>query len=240
MNVSVAVATGDAALAAGARSQIYACMAWLSASPATRADDQLLTSAALQNHLDRLSIAADALPFVLDCDGLIELADSQVNAGGGDALCADFARVYGAAFEVGDRGPPLPIREELVPGISAGNKEEVARFYEHFGYQLGEAYAWQPDHVSVMFEFMHLLSYTECAAETADAQRDLRAAQRDFLGRHILNWLPATAAALAEKNASPVTGLQLAGDFLPMVFAVATSFAHRDHDYLTLQLSRDE
>ena len=240
MSVSVAIETGDAALAAGARSQIYACLAWLSASPATRADDQPLISAALQNHLDRLGIAADALPFALECDGLIELADSHFSAGGGDALCADFARAYGAAFEVGDRGPPLAIREELVPGISAGNKEEVARFYEHFGYELADGYAWQPDHLTVLFEFMHFLSYSECAAETADAQRDLRAAQRDFLGRHILNWLPATAAALAEKNASAATGSQLADDFLPMVFAVATSFAHRDHDYLTLQRSRDE
>ena len=240
MTVNVAVATGDAALAAGARSQIYACLAWLTASPATRTVDQQLTTAVLQNSIDRIGIAADALPFTLDSDSLIGLADAHINAGGGEALCADFSRAYGAAFEVGDRGPPLAIREELVPGISAGNKEEVARFYEHFGYELGDGYAWQPDHLTVLFEFMHFLSYSECAAATADAQRDLRAAQRDFLGRHILNWLPATAAALAEKNASAATGSQLAGDFLPMVFAVATSFAHRDHDYLTLQLSRDE
>lgn len=63
--------------------------------------------------------------------------------------------------------------------------EELVRFYEHFGLRRLEA-AELPDHVGVELEFMHVLCEIERhAAARGDETAPLRAAQRDFLDRHL-------------------------------------------------------
>ena len=107
-----------------------------------------------------------------------------------------------------------------VPGANAAAKEEVARFYEHFGYELGEAYAWRPDHLSVLLEFMHFLAWHEAqplSADDAGLAAGLRAAQRDFAQRHLAWWLPPLAAAVATRqDGSPpvAAALAFAADFI--------------------------
>lgn len=101
---------------------------------------------------------------------------------------------YSGLFEVGDEGPPVPIREQLSPGTTAGNREEVVRFYEHFGYRLGEAFAWQPDHASVELEFVHYLCFREAEAATAAEALPFQLAQADFVERHLTPWLPGLGA----------------------------------------------
>ncbi len=217
------------AFAALARARIYGALAPLVASPeeavATAWEDPAAAVA-------ELAAALQDAPFDLPETTAVTLAGLAAAARAAPAaeLATDVARAHGALFEVGDRGPPLALREELAPGANAAAKEEVARFYEHFGYELGDGYAWRPDHLSPMLEFMHFLAWHEAqppsvddgAAESADGLADdlaagLRAAQRDFAARHLVRWLPTVAAAVAAReDSSPLIAgtLTLAADFI--------------------------
>jgi len=95
---------------------------------------------------------------------------------------------YSSLFEVGDHGPPAPIREDLITGQQAGTREDIVRFYDYFGYQLGERYAWAPDHLSIELEFMHFLCFQE--SQGGDNVLSYQLAQADFSARHLGSWLP--------------------------------------------------
>lgn len=138
----------------------------------------------------------------------VGLGQQLPQAAGLDALLVDIATAdlgalrvaYSGLFEVGDEGPPVPIREDLQPG-RAGSREELVRFYDHFGYTLDERHAWQPDHLSVLLEFMHFLCWNETQAESDDEALSFQLAQADFAQRHIASWLPAWAQRVAERAA---------------------------------------
>lgn len=109
----------------------------------------------------------------------------------------DLARLkaeYSGLFEVGSQGPPAPIREDLQTGQRAGTREEVIRFYDYFGYVLGEPFAWQPDHLSMQLEFMHYLCFREAEAGAGAEALSFQLAQLDFTERHLVSWVPQLAA----------------------------------------------
>ncbi len=111
----------------------------------------------------------------------------------GNASLEALRAEYSALFEVGNEGPPVPIRAQLSDDVRTGAREEVVRYYEHFGYALGEKFAWQPDHLSVELEFMHFLCFQECQAATAADALPFQLAQTDFCLRHLAPWLPGLA-----------------------------------------------
>lgn len=117
-----------------------------------------------------------------------------------DVATADLGALrvaYSGLFEVGDEGPPVPLREDLQPG-RAGSREELVRFYDHFGYALSEPLAWQPDHLSVLLEFMHFLCWREAQASDDEAALPFQLAQADFAQRHLASWLPQWAQRVGE------------------------------------------
>lgn len=209
------------AFAALARARVYGALAPLVASPEEAVAPAWEDAAAA---VAELAAALQDAPVDLPESTAATLAGLAAAARAAPAaeLTADVARAHGALFEVGDRGPPLALREELAPGANAAAKEEVARFYEHFGYELGDGYAWRPDHLSPMLEFMHFLAWHEAQPPpvddgAADLAAGLRAAQRDFVARHLVRWLPAVAAAVvAREDGSPLIAgtLTLAADFI--------------------------
>lgn len=221
----------DDAFAALARARIYGVLAPLMASPEEAVATGWQDPAAA---VEELAAALEDAPFDLPetSDATLAQLAAAARAAPSAVLAADVARAHGALFEVGDRGPPLALREELAPGANAAAKEEVARFYEHFGYELGDGYAWRPDHLSPMLEFMHFLAWHEAQPPSTDADdgaRDddgdidvalaagLRAAQRDFAARHLVRWLPTVAAAVAAReDGSPLIAgtLTLAADLI--------------------------
>lgn len=118
-----------------------------------------------------------------------------------DQAAADaWARQYSALFEVGSHGAPLPVREELTASAGGGSKEEVVRFYDLFGYELAPAYAWAPDHLAPMLEFLGWLAGLESGATDDEERGSLRRAQRDFIDRHLWHWLPALALAVRSRD----------------------------------------
>lgn len=115
-------------------------------------------------------------------------------------------RSFSGLFEVGDQGPPVPIRESLRPARPPGAREEVVRFYEFFGYAPGERFAWQPDHLSIELEFLHVLCAQEANAGDDAAALPFQRAQADFATRHPAAWLQAFADDAARvAPASPHT-----------------------------------
>lgn len=137
------------------------------------------------------SYIPDGLPYTLDLQSLLDELRSM-----------DMAQLkfeYSGIFEVGNEGPPVPIREDLQLGQSSGLREDIVRFYDFFGYGLDKRFAWAPDHLSVELEFMHYLCYQE--ASGAGDILSFQLAQADFAERHLNNWVPKLAADV--KNLRP-------------------------------------
>jgi DMSO reductase family type II enzyme chaperone len=120
------------------------------------------------------------LPYSFEIGDLIE----QYN--GIEAV--DLKRQYSALFEVGDEGPPAPIREDLFLLQPAKLREDLVRFYDYFGYTLNDEFQWQMDHLSIELEFMHFLSFQEL--ESNDNKLSFQLGQLDFSKKHLLNWVP--------------------------------------------------
>lgn len=130
-------------------------------------------------------IASGHLARALDLGGTAELNLSY------DRYQTEYLRT----FEVARGRPPCPPYEGYWRGEAVQDRreimEELVRFYEYFGLTLGSRPKELPDHLSVELEFMGFLTFKE--AQALDARRDpspYRRAQRDFLARHPMQWLP--------------------------------------------------
>jgi len=145
-----------------------------------------------------------------------------------DELLGDFVgvelptlkREYSGLFEVGDDGPPVPIREDLQTGQRAGTREDLVRFYNFFKYSLDDKFAWAPDHLSVELEFMHFLCYREATAGQDALSYQL--GQFDFSARHLVGWVPDFAARV--ESSSP-------GSLYGRVVGAVRDFVLRDHEW---------
>lgn len=166
--------------------------------------------------------AAGALPF--DAGPLDTLLGEFV-AADPDVLRAQ----YSGLFEVGSQGPPVPIREDLQTGQRGGTREDIVRFYDYFGYRLGDRFAWAPDHLSVELEFMHFLCFHE--AQGGDDRLSWQLGQADFAARHLANWLPPLAAATA--RAAP-------GSFYARVMEAVRDFVLADLAWQESTIRADE
>lgn len=71
---------------------------------------------------------------------------------------------------------------------------ELKTLYRHFGLAMSESTREQPDHVTAELEFMHFLLHKQAELlETGAIAEPYRRAQRDFLARHLQQWIPAMA-----------------------------------------------
>ena len=109
---------------------------------------------------------------------------------------------YSCLFEVGDDGPPVPIREDLFLAQPAKLREDLVRFYDYFGYQLDEEFQWQMDHLSIELEFMHFLIIGELQSDNDKLSFQL--GQVDFLEKHLINWTPLLSKKLSTLDESDI------------------------------------
>ena len=109
---------------------------------------------------------------------------------------------YSGLFEVGDDGPPAPIREDLFLAQPAKLREDLVRFYDYFGYQLDEEFQWQMDHLSIELEFMHFLVIGELRSDSDKLSFQL--GQFDFLEKHLVNWVPLLSKKLSTLDQSDI------------------------------------
>lgn len=115
---------------------------------------------------------------------------------------AAYESAYIALFDVGVPEPPVPLFE------SAHDKSRPAQeialentyFYEVLGLRSDPARA-VPDYLITQLEFLAALRFTiENSSDEATAAA-LTRAKRDFLERHLLNWLPKAKAKLDKTGA---------------------------------------
>ena len=148
----------------------------------------LISSPHEGNPRDKITdIQLSELPFDFDLEKIMN--DFSLNDE--DTLKKQFS----ALFEIGDHGPPIPIREDLFLNQPAKFKEDLVRFYEHFGYELDEGFQWQMDHLSIQLEFMHFLAMGEFEEQKDKLSYQL--GQLDFTQKHLLNWVPKLAEQLS-------------------------------------------
>ncbi len=179
-------------LHAGARSRAYAVLCEMLKFP-DREQIAAIREGALAGALRASfeavdpSVAADA-----DWDAL------------GDAGAADdaIAVEYTQLFEVGTSGPPCALYGGLYGGARMKTMEEAVRFYNHFGLTLSEDPRELPDHLTTELEFLHFLAFREAEALRAGIDPGpYRRAQRDFVARHPVRWVPQLVKRLARAQA---------------------------------------
>ncbi|MBL8643697.1 MAG: molecular chaperone TorD family protein [Rhodospirillaceae bacterium] len=175
---------------ARARTLAYAVFSALLASPF-----DTKVSYGLRDLAQQLSDCAHVLPYTFDAAD-VEQAARHMD----DADVGLVRREYSGLFEVGSDGPPVPLRAELVRTNESVAKEEIIRFYEHFNYALNDGYQWAPDHLSILLEFVQTLARHESQAPDARALLSYQLAQRDFVTRHIADWLPGAMERLARHD----------------------------------------
>lgn len=142
----------------------------------------------------------------------------------------ELQRRYTELFEAsGRRRSTLSLHEsDLSDTPRSRIWEDLIRFYEHFGLQYdGSVIRLWPDHLLIELECLHYLAFLESGA--AGDPSPLQRAQRDFLDRHLLAWLPRLTERLARlPEAQPYANLA----------ALLQHFLSAEHTWLTLALDR--
>ena len=111
---------------------------------------------------------------------------------------------------------------------------EVKQFYRFFGLSLESGKNEMPDKVAAELEFMHVLAYRSVLAKNAaqgggmtqdpNEYQHYRAAQRDFLGRHLAKWLPQFCERVVEVTEQP---------YYTLLAKVASRFVQDDLEWLS-------
>lgn len=96
---------------------------------------------------------------------------------------------YIATFDTGQLGHRCSLHEGdyHAPERRAELLVELRSFYRCFGLSMATSCAGMEDHVTVELEFMHFLAFSQ--NEAGQDERSHVDAQRDFLDRHLVEWL---------------------------------------------------
>jgi len=190
-------------LAAGARSTCYRWLATAFSFP----NSELITAITSGAGEEEWRNAAQNLPFELPPDEEFEATVEGLEEG------------YIGVFEVGPGRPFCALYEGSHRSGRMKLMEDIVRFYGHFG--LLTAPEDQPDHLCAELDFMHYMSFKETAVLAhGDSADDLRRAQRDFLDRHLCQWLPRFLKRLESSDRAP--------DFYRRQAVRAVEFCRRD------------
>lgn len=125
----------------------------------------------------------------------------------------DFEVGYTQTFDVGAPKPPCP----PYAGVHRQGVErthvmvEISELYRHFGLNMNpeEGRRELPDHLSAELEFLHFLTFKEAQAmgeRTRDLLKGYILAQKDFLERHMVSWLPGFCEKLERSARVPLYG----------------------------------
>jgi TorA maturation chaperone TorD len=124
-----------------------------------------------------------------------------VTANGRFPNYSSYESAYIALFEVGVPGPPVPLLE------SANSQRQVPQeivlecvnFYDVLGLQPSGT-VFPTDHLVTQLEFLAATRYLREQANDSNKETSLRHLERDFVERHLLNWLPVAQKKLEKAN----------------------------------------
>lgn len=113
------------------------------------------------------------------------------------AEAGEYESAYIALFDAGMPQPPVPLLESAhyrcVPAQQTAL--ENTSFYEVLGLKVDPARA-APDHLHTQLEFLAVVRYLRENAENEESRKNLAQLEKDFLQRHLLNWVPAAREKL--------------------------------------------
>lgn len=224
-------------------SQVYA----VQVSPADRSTIYKLLSLAFhyptedlihafQNgeYMNELLAALSAIPHLqslaAEWDQSAEKSREQLNG----VSFADFEVNFVRTFDVGTSTPPCPPFEGFYRKEKGQTTImlEVSEFYKHFGLAMDQDDGKRelPDHLCAELEFLHFLSFKETQAreeENSELLEGYLLAQKDFLERHLCQWLPDFAEKLQTSTYEP---------FYAELARLATDVTKLDHEWVTSTL----
>ncbi len=189
-NVTLEDLRAEEELTTAARSSLYALLASAFSFPT----DEVAEMLAAGGFRDEMQALAPSLPYSLSLDGS--------PAGERSLAREEVGEHYLGLFDVGRTRPPCPLYEGAHRRGRKEVMEELVRFYEHFGlrHEAGDL----PDHLCTELEFMHYLAFKQTAALRSGTDAEpYRLAQRDFLERHLVRWLPSVRGRLEQLEATP-------------------------------------
>lgn len=199
-----------------ARAAVYQVLARQFHAPTSETARQILDG----KPVEQLREASQLLPFELET-----LSSPQSpSASSPDELSAEFVRL----FDVGVEGPPCPLFGGAYSSDRSATLEETRRFYDYFGLKLSQDYLLPPDHLATELDFMQYLAFKEAAAVSPRLGRSYATAQRDFLERQLLSWLPQAAKRLEDAGPDP---------YFVWLFSLTLEMAKADHQYVTKKLA---
>jgi DMSO reductase family type II enzyme chaperone len=116
----------------------------------------------------------------------------------------DYESTYVALFEVGLPAPPVPLQESAHDDSNPAPQTvlENISFYEVLGLRVDPA-RYAPDHLVPQLEFLSAVRYAFENTTESESRAQLAHLERDFLERHLLNWVSVAREKLA-REAPPI------------------------------------
>jgi DMSO reductase family type II enzyme chaperone len=114
---------------------------------------------------------------------------------------SSYESAYIALFEVGVPEPPVPLLESAHSDRQVPQEIvlECVNFYDVLGLRPSGS-VFPTDHLVTQLEFLAAARYLREQANDANQEASLRRLERDFLERHLLNWLPIAQEKLDKAN----------------------------------------
>jgi DMSO reductase family type II enzyme chaperone len=132
----------------------------------------------------------------------------------------EYESTYVAEFEVGLPAAPVPLQESA-HDTTAPPQDTVLEnvfFYEVLGLKAAPA-RYAPDHLVTQLEFLSAVRFMRRRTPQVANREPLARLERDYLERHVLNWLPRAEEKLARRQ-PPV---------FPLLLQLLHAFARRQH-----------
>ncbi len=201
-----------------ARSAFYQKLARQFHAPDTEAAERIKAG----EPVVELAELAGALPYNLP----IAKEGPAIDNLSAEEISAEFVRLFDVGE--GEGGPPCPLFGGAYKQDRIAVMEETKRFYDYFGLKLSSDYFLPPDHLATELDFMQYLTFKEAASASPRLARSYSSAQRDFLDRQLLSWLPDAYAALEKAEPHP---------YFRWLMELTLELAKTDHSYVSERLA---
>ena len=133
----------------------------------------------------------------------------------------EYESTYVAVFEVGLPAPPVPLQETAHDDSNPTPQTvlENVDFYQVLGLNVDPA-RFAPDHLVTQLEFLSAVRFIRDNAPDPENRQSLVQLERDFIERHLLNWLPIAEEKLAREG-TPI---------FPVLLTLLLAFLRREYE----------